>query len=235
MLKAVTNTLDGNFIGMAEQQDVFGRIYTLVKFTTNGDTLWTARLGTTIARDIITTTDGGYLLVGGEDHTLSNYDLIIIKTNATGQELWRKKTGLSSHWEIGTRVKETPEHDFIIAGTSRVAFDDAGAAYAAKVDKGGNILWSKTFSAGYAHGQFYDVVITPDGDYLMAGSAGTNYDRRDLLVMQLTRQGDKRWEKPTTCTCWRKDFPLPIYPATPSCWQAPPGSHWPATWRNSDS
>lgn len=196
LVRAVANTLDAHYIGLIEQNGFIGKLYTLVKFTANGDTLWTTQIGATILRDIIATSDGGYLLSGSEDLTLSNLDALLIKTDGNGKEVWRKKTGISTHWETARSIKETPEHDFIIAGNSQLAFGGPSNAWACKMSKEGNVLWSTIFDAGIALNYLSDVAITPDNNYIMTGAASPGFaDKKDVLVICLNRQGHKLWEK----------------------------------------
>lgn len=197
IIRALTPTLDGHYMGLVEQRGFLGiNLFTLVKFRDDGDTLWTAPVSTSVLRDMIATSDGGYLLVGSEDLTLSDYDVVLIKTDARGKELWRKKTGIPARWETARRIMETPEHDFIIAGNSQKAFDAVSSAYALKIDKEGNVLWSKTFDAGIAVNVLQDVAITNDHGYIMTGYATLGAgDQKDILLIRLNKQGDKLWEK----------------------------------------
>lgn len=196
VIRALTPTIDGHYMGMVEQNGFIGKGYLLVKFTNDGDTLWTAKTGTSLLRTLIATTDGGYLVGGSEDLTLSDFDAILIKTDANGKEIWRRKTGTRSQWETVRSIQETPEHDFIIAGNSQLAFGGPSSALVYKVNKDGDLLWSKVFDAGTGLNYLYDVVLTPNNEYLMAGTAGPRFgDRKDILLMRLNKNGDKVWEK----------------------------------------
>lgn len=196
IIRALTPTIDGNYMGMVEQNGFIGKGYLLVKFTSDGDTLWTAKTGMTLLRDLIATADGGYLLGGSEDLSLSDLDAILIKTDANGKEIWRKKTGIRSQWETVRSIRETPENDLIIVGNSQLAFGGPSSAWAYKVNKNGDLLWSKVFDAGTGLNYLYDVVLTPNNEYLMAGTAGSGFgDSKDILLMRLNQKGDKVWEK----------------------------------------
>jgi hypothetical protein len=202
-LLSVAPTHDGHYIALTAQRDFLGKLLTLTKFTTNGDTLWTAANSSTISRDLIGVSDGGYLLAGAEDLTISNFDALFIKVDANGKEVWRKKTGIPAYWETPQRIMETPEHDFIIAGNAQVTYSPISHAWALKISSTGNVLWSKIFDAGTAVNYLYDVAITSDGGYVMVGSTMPDYgDKKDVLLIRLNKQGDKLWEK----TYWMKDY-----------------------------
>lgn len=197
VFRAVTSTGDGHFMGLIEQEGFLTtNAFTMVKFTSAGDTLWTAPLYTSVLRDVIATSDGGYLLAGGEDQTLSNYDLALVKTDAAGKQLWLKKSGITANWEMGRRVKETPDGDFIVAGNSQVAFDDVSSAYVLKANKNGDVIWTKEFRHQLAVDALYDLIITPANDYIMVGTAGSiTTDNRDILLIRTNSKGDVIWEK----------------------------------------
>lgn len=211
LIMRVTPTLDGHYVALVEQNDFFGKFYTLAKFTTNGDTLWTTNTGSTILRDIIAVSDGGFLLTGGEDDgSLANIDLVLIKTDAKGKELWRKKTGIAAQWETGRSIKETPEHDFVIAGNSQRAFDDVSDAYVVKVNKDGNVLWSRSMVMGAGISVLYDVALTPGGGYVVTGSTSPLLsDKKDVLVIRMDKQGSVLWEK--TYDLYLQDAGLSLY------------------------
>jgi hypothetical protein len=197
IIRAVTNTRDGHHMALIEQKGFLStQVFTMMKFNTQGDTLWTAPVYTSVLRDLIATSDGGYLLVGSEDLTLSNYDLLVIKTDANGKLLWKKKTGVTAQWETGRCVKETPEHDFIIAGNSQTAFDGTSQFYAVKVNRDGNLLWERTLSTGLNTNLLYDIALTPDGDYIMTGTTGPAYkEEQDIAMIKLNKQGLILWQK----------------------------------------
>ncbi len=197
IITAITHTLDGHYMAVVEQKGFLGKLYTLAKFTTNGDTLWTTKTGSTLLRDIIAVSDGGYLLTGTQDDgSLANSDLVLIKTDATGKELWRKRTGISTQWEMGRSIKETPEHDFIIAGNSQKAFDDVSDAYVVKVNKDGNVLWARTIVPGAGTSVLNDVALISSGGYIMTGSTSPLLsDKKDILVIRMDKQGGVLWEK----------------------------------------
>lgn len=101
----------------------------------------------------------------------------------------------------------TRSHDsaYIIAGQK----DDY--PFALKMDAGGNLLWSKQYSAGF--GSMYCVTETSDQNVLMAGyiynsQAGAD----DILLIKTTQQGDVIWSK--TIDMGYSDHPYSIRQTT---------------------
>jgi hypothetical protein len=96
----------------------------LMRFTPEGDTLWTRRFGSPghywIGRQVKHTQDGGFLIVGDTDATGGD-DGFAIKTDSNGNELWRRTYGgsgdqvfaaadqLGSGWICGGRMRNSSE------------------------------------------------------------------------------------------------------------------------------
>lgn len=109
--------------------------------------------GTISPSDIVSTTDGGYIVAGTIALPSGNTDGIVFKVGATGNIVWEKIFGTAENDELhsmtllqdgsvavlGHRISSTTSHDLLIA----------------RLSKGGAILWQK-------------VLGTPDLDH--AGS-----------------------------------------------------------------
>ncbi|AXY74806.1 T9SS C-terminal target domain-containing protein [Paraflavitalea soli] len=197
LIIGITQTLDGHYMALVEQKGFFGKHYTLTKFNVNGDSLSTTYTGTTMLRDIIGVSDGGFLLTGMEDDgSLANPDLVLIKTDAAGKELWKREIGIAAQWELGRSIKETPDHDFVIAGSSQKAFGEASDAHVVKVNKDGHLLWARTIAMGAGISVLNDVALAAGGAYVMTGSSSPLLsDKKDVLVIMLDKQGVVLWEK----------------------------------------
>jgi hypothetical protein len=97
-------------------------------------------------------------------------DLLLIKTDANGNELWNKTygaSGLSFDW--GNSVVETATGGFIIAGVKNaMGLPPDAEGWLIKTDANGNKLWDKTFG-GIGSDSFNSVSHTKDGGYIMTG------------------------------------------------------------------
>jgi hypothetical protein len=75
-------------------------------------------------------------------------------------------------------------------------------AWVVKIDKKGNLQWQKTFG-GTSDEMLLDVTQTLDGDFLMAGSTGSNdgdvsgnHGYFDAWVVRIDKNGAIKWQKP---------------------------------------
>jgi hypothetical protein len=123
------NTDNGSAILLAQQgylavghtynsQSAESDIY-LLSLLGNGFVRWEQVLhkpkSSELAKSIDATSDGGYILTGSTS-TAGNQDILLLKTDRKGNELWSKSFG-GQHPDSGTRVKQTTDGGFIIFGT----------------------------------------------------------------------------------------------------------------------
>ncbi len=88
----------------------------LTKINRKGKVKWTKALGESVnERGIkgIHVSDGGFVAIGFTDN---EWDLLLLRTNDQGEELWTRTFGDEQHVEFGYTVKETREGGFILIG-----------------------------------------------------------------------------------------------------------------------
>ena len=91
------------------------------------------------------TDDGGYIITGKTEYS-NESDILLIKTDVNGNELWTKTFGGVGD-ESGSSVQQTNDGGYIITGYTLNSFGLVGESYIylVKTDGSGNELWSQTF------------------------------------------------------------------------------------------
>lgn len=195
-LRVLKRAADGSYLAAVEYKDIFMNHFNLVRFAEDGTTLWTTQLSSSSIKDIISTSDGGFLVTGAMDISFVNYELVLFKLAADGSQQWQKTIGSTRIWETGRSVVETPEQDFLIVGNAQPEYDNISYLHVVKVNKNGNLLWSKTFDKQPAVNLGYNVIITADNKYVFAGTASVSpFIDKDLLLVKTDAQGNMLWEK----------------------------------------
>ena len=119
---SVQQTSDGGYIILGNTSSYGGgsEVY-LIKTDTRGVSQWTQTFGgseTDLCSNVQQTSDGGYIIIGGTtSFGNANYDVYLIKTDASGDSLWTRTFG-GSDYDSGNSVKQTSDGGYIIAGTT---------------------------------------------------------------------------------------------------------------------
>jgi len=145
---AVCEASDGNFLAVGLSNS-FGHQLTIgytgstyiVKFDTNGDTLWTKAYINTIGshnfgNSIRETQDAGYIIAGNVQNdtvSTSKPDALMLKIDSSGNPLWAKGYGGLLR-EDGYTAMETTDGGYLLCGVT----DDNEGIYIVKTDSLGN-------------------------------------------------------------------------------------------------
>ncbi len=182
---------DGQFIVGATRSigvnPFSGYDFYVAKLSPFGDTLWEKTFGGGLEdymNDIIQTSDGGYLMVGG---TLSLerdiagagqgfLDFLVVKIDGTGRQLWEKGFGGSSYDVAFSALENSTKTGFYIAGESSSTNGQIGSSLGEKdgiilrLDKNG-ILQNKNHFGGKDNDGFYSLIRGADGVLYASGTS----------------------------------------------------------------
>jgi hypothetical protein len=182
---------DGQFIVGATRSigvnPFSGYDFYVAKLSTFGDTLWEKTFGGGLEdymNDIIQTSDGGYLMVGGtlsleRDITGAGQgflDFLVIKTDGTGRQLWEKGFGGNNYDVAFSALENSSKTGFYIAGESSSINGQIGNSLGEKdgiilrIDKNG-ILQNKNHFGGIENDGFYSLIRGTDGVLYASGTS----------------------------------------------------------------
>lgn len=195
---SIQETSGGNYIIVgsttsygAGMEDVY-----LLNIDANSNVLWEKTIGGTgsdIGREVLQTTDGGYIVVGYTNSPGAQYfDIYLIKTDASGNTLWTKTYG-DIGFENGRSIKQTSDGGYIMVGQTS-SFGAGGTdIYLIKTDMNGNTIWTKTYGdAGSDEGKY--VQLTSDGGYILLGDYDIyGLNNSDIYVIKTNSTGDTLW------------------------------------------
>lgn len=177
----------------------------LVKTDLYGNKLWHKLYGTN-ARDmgfnLLSTNDGGYLILGHSRGYENAGDLLLIKTNHDGEEIWRKSFG-SEHDDYGIEMIQNEDGSIVIVGSKGAFYNDVHAnfrnhdadVYLFKIDQSGSEVWRKTIG-GSEHDFGYSIAKANDGGYFVFGSTQSYGNGNfDMMLAKTDDWGDLLWHK----------------------------------------
>ncbi|MCC6448340.1 MAG: T9SS type A sorting domain-containing protein [Chitinophagaceae bacterium] len=189
---SLNTTSDGNYICAVTMQDSTSNYDAiLLKFTINGDTLWSKKFGGPYfdaGRDCQQTTDGGYMLVVDSD-SLNNglNDCLLIKTDSIGNIEWKKRYDAGGY-DVAVCGLQTLDGGYIISGAR------GSSNWIVKADSMGQMEWSRTYSTGTNDGLCWISQLS-NGEYISAGAKVVTGMNKQAGIRKLKPDGTINWEK----------------------------------------
>jgi hypothetical protein len=173
----VEETTDGGYIitGLSDCNYVtnWGKIW-LIKTDASGTMIWDKKFEAATSEvhvglknygnSVQQTGDSGFIIAG-----VMNYQGCLLKTDASGNEAWRKTPFLNDYSFFCYSAKQTADGGYIATGNGFI-----------KTDSSGNEVWNITIPTPFTAGQ-----QTSDGGYVIAGST-TGYYNGDVWVIKFT-------------------------------------------------
>jgi len=177
----------------------------LLKATRNGDPIWSITNGgadLTYSWGICFSQDGKYVVTGSSTDTDPWLDVILVKFDTNGTQLWKKYYSRSFD-DTGNDVKLTSDGGFIIAGRTGL-WSASPVAWIIKTDSLGTMEWNKVFgdtTGGNAYCSDCNwewanaIEELPTGEYIITGR---NYDPSsgfNLWLFKISATGELIWER----------------------------------------
>jgi hypothetical protein len=139
------------------------------------------------------TSDGGYIIVGSTELGTRGYDVLIIKTDATGKVIWTKHYGGSGD-DFGRSVQQTGDGGYIILG--EYAGSSSRQMWLIKINSEGDQEWSRDYGYNDTSETAAEVQVTSDGGYILIGSTHYTYGpSKSAFLVKTDGFGNAQWYK----------------------------------------
>ena len=166
----------------------------LIKTDALGDTVWTRTYGGSNldqGNSVLQTSDGGYVLAGWTNSFgAGNYDVYLIKTDASGDTIWTRTYGGTSE-DYGIFVAPTSDSGCVIAGLTSSYGAGGYDIYLIKADASGDTVWTKAYGGPLADWG-YCIAQTSDGGYVIAGDRD---NQAEAWLLKTDSSGDTTWTR----------------------------------------
>ncbi len=144
---------------------------------------------------LLPASDGGYVLVGETTSFGSGAeDCYLIKTDASGNEVWSKTFG----GEKGDRcfsITQADDGGFLLVGQTYSEGAGDRDVYLVKTDASGNEVWSKTFG-GPASDVGHSVTRTAEGHFVVTGyTTSFAIAEDDPYLIKIDARGQTQWTR----------------------------------------
>ncbi len=196
---SVQRTSDGGYIAAGYTWSFGAGRYDilLIKTDANGNLQWAKTYGGTrddYAYSVQQTSDGGYIVAGYTDSFGSGWeDIILIKTDASGNIQWAKVYG-GVNPDYAYSVQQTSDGGYIVVGYSN-SYTYTYDIILIKLNSSGNVQWARTFG-GSSWDYAYSVQQTSDGGYIVAGHTGSfSGGDADIILIKTNASGNLQWAR----------------------------------------
>ena len=196
---------DGGYIVAGNYKDVAGSGMLLMKLNSVGNKLWQTTFSEPTSAGFChgfsakQTSDNGYIIVGYTyidfyDST-RNKDVIIVKTDSSGIEQWRRYFGGAMD-DFASSVKQDNQGNYLISATTNsFGVGSESNMYLIKLDLIGDSLWTGTYGGNWeetAEGLW----PTNDGGCILVGQSNS-FSNGDLngYIVKTDINGDTLWTK----------------------------------------
>ncbi|MGQ0828764.1 MAG: T9SS type A sorting domain-containing protein [Bacteroidota bacterium] len=155
-----------------------GKDILLVKTDSTGAVLWAKSFGGAddeFGKSVKQISDKGYIIAGYTSagiYGTDNNDILLIKTDSTGNQIWVKKIG-GTKVDYAYSLELDTDGGYIIAGETYSFGNFGGTAniqdvFLIKINNNGNLLWTKVIGSQSGE-RCNSVKKTNDGGFILAG------------------------------------------------------------------
>ena len=192
---SIAETFDHGFVvtGYTGSGDGGRKMMSVIKLDSLGIDQWAQNYPVndwSCGSDIIATKDSMIMVTGyTKAYTITDYDVLTIKTDMNGDTIWTRTFG-DEHWQEGTSLVETFDNSFVVCGYSMSNIKDQSSFLILKYNKQGELIWHYTFkrkSQDYAK----SVVETRDNGLLIAGTTYSFGKGWDMAALKM-KSNDKK-------------------------------------------
>lgn len=205
---SVEQTLDNGYIVLASYRqdwnppEYYGKadIY-LIKADEKGNLLWMKTYGgknDDFGYSLKQTLDGGYIIAGKTNSFgAGSSDIYLIKADSKGDTLWTKTYGDLST-DGAESIIVTSDGNYVVTGYISYRTGVERYVYLIKIDRDGNLLWSKTYG-GSRWDEGHSVQQTADGGFIIVGKTNSfgsfTPTYSNVYLIKTDANGDTLWTK----------------------------------------
>lgn len=168
----------------------------LLRVNAAGKQIWSRRFGKATTyeqgKKVIEAVNGGFIIIGKKkDAVTGEDDMLVIKTDALGQEMWSKTYGSVKDDEATSIAAYKGGYVFVGSSDNPHpnTFDKDIMVY--RINVQGDTIWTKTITVATAQKEeAYDVIATKDGNIIIAGVVT---DEGDGFIAKLKENKDIIW------------------------------------------
>lgn len=201
MCVMVNNANEYVICGERTIDDTNGQDVLLLKTDHKGNVIWERTFSgkdLECGSNVIQTKDNGYI-IGGYTQSFGSgkKDILLIKTDSKGNQVWRKTFGGSGEEFIhGTSgLIQSSDGGFVICGVTTSFGAGKADYYIIKISHQGETLWQKYFGGNNDEDPL-SIIEVATGDFVIAGyTKSFGAGDRDIYIIKINSKGKEKWSE----------------------------------------
>ena len=168
----------------------------IVKAQDSGN-MWSQTFGSLeedVAKSLVQTSDGGFVVAGYTKTTDIDGDAWLVKTDASGNLEWNHTYG-GEDWDRANSLIKTSDGGYALAGYTHSFSAGFGDFWLIKTDSSGNMEWNKIFGE-YDLDRANSLVETSDKGFALAGYTNSfGAGHYDFWLIKTDSSGNLEWNQ----------------------------------------
>jgi uncharacterized repeat protein (TIGR01451 family) len=203
-------TQDGGYavVGYVKGEGPNGDNIYVLKTDAFGTLLWKKPYGTGLddrGTDILELPDGNLIITGYQENMNGKADMVILKLDSQGAEIWYKTFGQADFSEKGMGVTRAANDDLVVVSEKQESISDDKDAYIVRVTSTeGNLIWGNTYGLNNTGGEPGDelprAIVSTSGDDLVMTGFTTSVTGGAGYIMKVAGNGN-------STPLWSRTFP----------------------------
>lgn len=140
---------------------------------------------------LLSTPDEGFYICGNTTK-INNSDIILIKTDKTGNKIWEKKYGSSLN-EMLADLKYATDGNIFIVG-NQINSSGKSNIYVLKINNNGDILWERNYGKQQFNEFAFSATALKDNSLVFTGTTDER-NNNDLYYVKVNTNGDSLWSR----------------------------------------
>src|SRR5215217_2670114 len=155
---------------------------------------------TNTSNAIVKTNDGNLLFTAVRSSvispTVTNTDILLVKTTMTGDTLWTRQIGTPDYAEIVQSIIQLPNNNFLLAGQKDKYPALSSTAFLISTDAQGMVLWEKAFTLqNHSQTWFNSMTLLTDGLAICGSVVDSATDDINAWLIRTNLNGDTLWTR----------------------------------------
>ena len=183
--------------------------FLLIKYNQQGDTLWSRRFNGAMNNDDrpikVSVDRAGSIVIAGYGYvTGSSRDLVIIKYDANGNQIWQKVYSENNAFGYSVQDFTFDKNNYIYLALQNSGVVSSGIFKVMKLNTAGDSVWIKAISTSSGSAK---AVITDDSLNVYAtGNRSRGYDTSSIYTVKLNSSGELLWSSTYFINDLHRDF-----------------------------